>query len=103
DAGAGGDEVLASSDPSAGGTPGATPVIEEPSVPPGASTRGTSGQIVSVTSDGTQSVVASGLPSYTVGPGSAIGPAGAVLGDGELFFAVGGAAVGNFGLDEVPG
>jgi hypothetical protein len=103
DAGAGGDEILSFGGPPVGATPGATPVALEPAFDPTAPTRGTSGQIVSVTSDGTQSVVASGLPSYTLGPGAAVGPAGAVLGTGELFFAVGGAAVGNFGIDEVAG
>ncbi len=103
DAGAGGDEVLSFGGPATGGTPGATPVAQEPAIDPNAPTRGNTGQVVSVTSDGTQSVVASGLPSYTLGPGAAVGAAGIVLGAGEVLFAVGGAAVGNFGIDEVPG
>jgi hypothetical protein len=79
-------------------------VSEDAAVPAGPPpTRGSTGQVVSVASDGAQTVVASGLPSYTLGPGAAVGPAGIVLGNGELFIAVGGAAAGNFGIDQLPG
>ncbi|MDQ4099073.1 MAG: ScyD/ScyE family protein [Chloroflexota bacterium] len=63
----------------AGGTP------EGPQV----GTRGDTGQITAVSPDGEQSVVADGLPSYSEG----VGPAGIVVGDGELLVATGGSAV----------
>ncbi len=97
--GSGGDEVVT---PPAG-QPGATPVAAEGTpaaseAPPAeAITRGPTGQITQVTSDGTQSVLASGLLSYSVG----VGPVGLALGAGELFFSIGGAAVGA-GFEPLP-
>jgi sugar lactone lactonase YvrE len=52
-------------------------------------TRGTGGQVTMVSPDGTQSVVADGLPSYSEG----VGPTGIVLGDGVIWITTGGAAV----------
>ena len=75
EAGTGGDTEL----------PGAeSPEGEEGGPPP---TRGTTGQVTAVSPDGTQTVVASGLPSYSEG----IGPAGIVLGDGVIWISTGGA------------
>lgn len=91
--GVGGDEVL----PGPGGTNEgeATPVtgaeatpVEEPAMPP--STRGYTGQISAVAPDGTQSVLASGLASYSDG----VGPVGIALGAGAVYFSIGGVAVG---------
>lgn len=98
--GVGGDEVL----PAPGGTnegdatviaePEGTPV-EAPPMPP--STRGYTGQISQVTADGTQSVLASGLASYSDGAG----PVGLALGPGEVYFSIGGIAVGA-GMEPLP-
>ena len=98
--GVGGDEILGG-EPETGtseleGTPGATPVAEEPAGPP--STRGYTGQISQVTSDGTQSVLVSGLASYSDG----VGPVGITLGAGEVYFSIGGMGVGVFGIDPLP-
>jgi sugar lactone lactonase YvrE len=60
-------------------------------------TRGYTGQITQVTSNGTQSVLVSGLLAYSVG----VGPVGIELGAGELFFDIGGGAVGA-GLEPMP-
>ncbi len=69
--------------------PQATPIAEEQEGPP--PTRGYSGRISRVSADGTQEVLADGLASYSVGAG----PNGIALGDGEVFFAIGGIAVGT--------
>jgi hypothetical protein len=93
--GVGGDEVL--TPPDAGATPvdSATPVPgaaestpEAPPMPP--STRGYTGQVSAVAPDGTVTVLASGLASYSDG----IGPVGITLVDGQIYFSIGGAAVG---------
>lgn len=98
--GVGGDEVL----PGPGGTNegDATPVdgasatpVEEPQGPP--STRGYTGQISAVAPDGTQSVLASGLVSYSDG----VGPVGIALGAGAVYFSIGGVAVGA-GMPPLP-
>jgi hypothetical protein len=91
--GFGGDEVLAVSGPGGEeatpvGEAEATPVEEGPP-----STRGYTGQISAVAPDGTQSVVASGLASYSDGTG----PVGIAALDGDIIFTIGGMAVG-FGL-----
>lgn len=88
EAGVGGDELVQPPvDPAA--TPAATPVEGgDEGLPPG--TRGESGQVTMVAPDGTQSVLASGLPSYAMGV-EVIGPAGIVFADGQLLLAVGGA------------
>ena len=52
-------------------------------------TRGTTGQITQVTTDGTQSVLATGLASYSEG----VGPSGLVVADGQVWVAIGGAGV----------
>jgi hypothetical protein len=80
EAGNGGDEVME--------MPGATPVEggEEAGPPP---TRGFTGQVSAIAPDGTQSVIADGLPSY----GEGVGPTGIVVGDGVLWISTGGGAV----------
>ena len=96
--GVGGDEVIGQPESGTGeleATPGATPVAEEPAAPP--STRGYTGQISQVTADGAQSVIASGLLSYSDG----VGPVGIALGAGEVYFSIGGAAVGA-GFEPLP-
>jgi hypothetical protein len=70
----------------------ATPVEEEP--PP---TRGYTGQITAIAPDGTVSVVASGLASYSIG----VGPVGITNLDGEIYFTIGGAGVG-VGIEPLP-
>jgi hypothetical protein len=97
--GSGGDEVVTPPVGQAGATPVAaegTPAASE-APPEQAVTRGPTGQITQVTSDGTQSVLVSGLLSYSVG----VGPVGLALGTGELFFDIGGAAVGA-GFEPLP-
>ena len=59
--------------------------------------RGDTGQVTMVTPDGTQSVVAGELPSYSIG----VGPAGIVVADGQLWVANGGAAP-VLGIDPLP-
>ncbi|HVL22731.1 MAG TPA: ScyD/ScyE family protein [Thermomicrobiales bacterium] len=93
--GVGGDEVLTPPSPEAeGATPiaeaGATPEApaEEAQQPP--STRGYTGQVSAIAPDGTATVLASGLASYSDG----VGPVGITLVNGQIFFSIGGAAVG---------
>lgn len=93
--GVGGDEVLqapGNGENEGEATPGATPVGTPPQEEPqgAASTRGYTGQISQVTADGTQSVIASGLASYSDG----VGPVGLALGPNLVYFSIGGAAVG---------
>ena len=89
EAGNGGDEIVAPpADPSA--TPGATPVEGEGAGEP-ASTRGFTGQVTMIAPDGTQSVVATGLPSYSMGGVEVTGPAGITVANGQILLAVGGA------------
>jgi hypothetical protein len=87
EAGIGGDEVVTGieeveEEREVVASPVATPV-EEPAPP---ATRGDTGQVTAIAPDGTQSVVASGLPSYSDG----VGPAGVVAADGQLWVAIGG-------------
>jgi len=103
--GTGGDEVLEGAPPGsdeelADATPGAeteaaSPVAEEEAAPP--STRGYTGQVTKIAPDGTQSVLTSGLPSYSDG----VGPAGIVFADCVLYVAVGGGGVG-MGIEPLP-
>jgi hypothetical protein len=103
--GSGGDEVLSLAEPGSGteeetGSPvaqsEATPVAaEEQAAPP--STRGYTGQVTKIAPDGTQSVLVSGLPSYSDG----VGPEGIVFADGMLYVATGGVGVGA-GIDPLP-
>ena len=98
--GVGGDEVI--SQPETGvseveGTPGATPVAGESAEQMPPSTRGYTGQVSRVTPDGAQSVVASGLVSYSDG----VGPVGISINNGEIYFATGGMGVG-LGIDPLP-
>ncbi len=97
--GSGGDEIVTQP----AGQPGATPIAAEgtpaasEAPPEQALTRGLTGQITQVTSDGTQSVLVGGLLSYNAG----VGPVGLALGAGELYFSIGGAAVGA-GFEPAP-
>ena len=67
EAGSGGTEALT---PPPGGGPGG------PGGPP--PTRGLTGQVTRIAPGGARSVVASGLPSYAMGPAEAAGPSGIV-------------------------
>lgn len=95
EAGVGGDEPVAFGPPPGEGTPDAagqaTPVTDEAASGPdmGGATRGSTGQISQVTPDGTQSVTATGLASYSIG----VGPHGIVVVDGQVYFTIGGIAV----------
>lgn len=94
EAGTGGDEAIEL--PSAGGdaTPvdlNATPVAEA-EMGHATSTRGGTGQVTMIAPDGTQSVIASGLPSYSIGGPEITGPAGITVdANGNVLLAVGGA------------
>ena len=108
EAGVGGDEEVAPLGPPEDevaeeviGTPAAE-IVDEAATPapadeedapageegPPAASRGGTGQVTAVSPDGTQSVVVTGLPSYSFGSG----PAGIVLADGQVWVAIGGAA-----------
>ena len=105
--GVGGDEILDIVPPGAEeeATPVqdavATPVVAEATpaedVPP-PSTRGYTGQITSVSPDGTQTVVATELASYSDGAG----PHGIAVQDGLVYFSIGGIAV-SVGLEPLDG
>lgn len=105
--GVGGDEILDIAPPGAGeeATPVqeavATPVVAEATpaedaAPP--STRGYTGQITQVSPDGTQTVVASELASYSDGAG----PHGIAVQDGMVYFSIGGIAV-SAGIEPLEG
>ena len=84
EAGTGGDEVVAPPvDPAATPAP-----VAEAGAP---ASRGFTGQVTMVAPDGTQSVVAAGLPSYSLGGIEMLGPAGITVSDGQILLAVGGA------------
>ena len=104
DTGFGGDEVLElGPPPGEEGSPAAeqatpvteegTPAAEEPPV-----TRGFTGQVVQVATDGTQSVAVDGLASYSIG----VGPHGIAVRDGLVYFAIGGAAP-SVGIEPIAG
>lgn len=99
--GVGGDEMLAGpggtneGDATPAGEGASATPVEEPQGPP--STRGYTGQISAVAPDGTQSVLASGLASYSDG----VGPVGIALGAGAVYFTIGGVAVGA-GMPPLP-
>ena len=106
--GYGGDEELALPEFGTGeleatpATPGADVVVapegtpvEAPPMPP--STRGYTGRISQVSADGMQEVLVDGLASYSDGAG----PNGIALGDGEIYFSIGGIATGS-GLEPLP-
>lgn len=78
EAGDGGEETIFM--PTDANTPVATEVL---------TMVGDSGQISIVAPDGTQSVLVSGLPSYTFGP-EIVGPSGVTVVDGTLYATVGG-------------
>lgn len=94
EAGVGGDEVIGQPEVGTSEVEGATPTAE-PAAPP--STRGYTGQVSALAPDGTLSVVASGLASYSDG----VGPVGIEVGAGEVYFAIGGMGVG-MGMDPLP-
>jgi sugar lactone lactonase YvrE len=87
EAGIGGDEEVTGieevEEEGAAPSPVASPGAEEGPPP---ATRGMTGQVTAIAPDGTQSVVASGLPSYSDG----VGPAGVVAVDGTIYVAIGG-------------
>lgn len=87
--GVGGDEVVGQPEVGTSEVEGATPVAAEEAAPP--ATRGYTGQISQVAPDGTQSVLVDGLASYSDGAG----PVGIALGPGEVYFSIGGVAVGS--------
>jgi plastocyanin len=96
EAGAGGDEMVTppadSASPAAGGEMGEMPSIM----------RGSSGQVTMVSPDGEQSVIATGLPSYAVGPAEISG-VGDLLVDGDsVIMAVGGAGPATAFADPLP-
>lgn len=67
------------------GTPGAgTPVSSEP-----ATMAGTTGQVIKIAPDGTQSVLTTGLPSITFGT-EVVGPSGITISNGTIYVAIGG-------------
>jgi sugar lactone lactonase YvrE len=87
EAGIGGDEEVTGIEEveeEEGAAPSPVPSpVGEPAPP---ATRGMTGQVTAIAPDGTQSVVASGLPSYSDG----VGPAGVVAVDGTIYVAIGG-------------
>jgi sugar lactone lactonase YvrE len=92
EAGNGGDEPLFFPEEMAEtfGEESAEPEFGSPEAAEPFGSRGLSGQVTTVAPDGTQSVLATGLPSYGLPEG--IGPAGiAVAADGTVWLAVGGA------------
>ena len=113
--GSGGDEVLQLQEPTSGaneetaadatpppqlteGSPVAEQEPEEQEAGGPPSTRGFTGQVTKIAPDGTRSVLASGFASYSDG----VGPGGIVFADGQLYVAVGGAAVGA-GIEPLEG
>lgn len=97
--GVGGDEVFALTPGGDSGeaTPGATPVVATPEAVSFEETRGYTGAVSAVDLEGNRTVLVEGLASY----GQGIGLAGVALGVGEVYFAIGGAAVG-LGADPLP-
>jgi len=101
--GIGGEEVLsltppgaeAEASPVAGATPVAQATPAEEAAPP--STRGYTGQVSAIAPDGSVTVLATGLASYSDG----VGPAGIALVNGQVYFTIGGMGVG-FGLTPLP-
>jgi len=94
EAGTGGEETIEL--PSAGGD--ATPVdldatpVAEAEMGHATSTRGGTGQVTMIAPDGTQSVIATGLPSYRIGGPEITGPAGITVdANGQILLAIGGA------------
>ncbi len=88
EAGNGGDDV-GFPPPSAEGTPGEGTAVAEGEQEP-IYVRGASGQVTMIAPDGTQSVLAGGLPSY-----GGVGPAGIVDTGDTLWVSIGGGAAGT--------
>jgi hypothetical protein len=100
--GVGGDEVIAQPETGAAelegdATPGATPVVATPAPVDFTQTRGYTGAVSSIATDGTVTRLVEGLASY----GGGVGLGGVALGPGEVYFAIGGAGVG-MGIDPLP-
>jgi sugar lactone lactonase YvrE len=79
EAGSGGTEVLTPPPDGGPGGPGGPPP-----------TRGLTGQVTRIAAGGARSVVASGLPSYAMGPAEVAGPSGIVYAAGAIWLATGG-------------
>jgi sugar lactone lactonase YvrE len=94
EAGTGGDETIEMPSGETDATPvdlDATPAAE-PVMGHATSTRGTTGQVTMISPDGTQSVLVTGLPSYSLGGPEITGPAGITVdANGQVLLAVGGA------------
>ncbi len=94
EAGTGGDETIEMAAAGGDAIPvdlDATPVAEE-GMGHATSTRGGTGQVTMIAPDGTQSVVATGLPSYSIGGPEITGPAGITVdANGQILLAIGGA------------
>jgi hypothetical protein len=86
------DNTVYVSEAGSGGTEALTPPPGEgpggPEGPP--PTRGQTGQVTRIASGGARSVVASGLPSYAMGPAEVAGPSGIVFAAGAIWLATGG-------------
>jgi plastocyanin/sugar lactone lactonase YvrE len=67
----------------------ATPEAGTPAPVEPLTTHGPTGRVSKIAPDGTQSVVADGLPSYSFGP-EVVGPSGIAVANGTLYVAVGG-------------
>lgn len=94
EAGTGGDEVIGMPSDDVDATPvdlDATPAAE-PGMGHATSARGTTGQVTMISPDGTQSVLVTGLPSYSLGGPEITGPAGITVdANGQVVLAIGGA------------
>lgn len=92
--GVGGDEPFGAPESGTGeldATPGATPVVATPAPVDFTMTRGYTGAVSRVPVDGAREVLVEGLASY----GGGVGAHGIALGVGEVYFAIGGVAVGS--------
>jgi len=96
EAGTGGDEQIFAPG-GVEGSPAASPAAQE-----AFGTRGATGRVSRIGADGTATVVADGLPSYTLGQFEATGPAGITVADGTVWLAVGGPGPGAAFIDPLP-
>jgi hypothetical protein len=86
EAGDGGSEPIMA--PASQATPGASDATPQAGGEP-VSMYGTTGQVTKIAPDGTRSVIASNLPSYTFGS-EIVGPAGIAYDRGTIYLAIGG-------------
>lgn len=101
EAGKGGDEAFgAPPEPVASPGTGASSVAVEEG-PATEGTRGFTGRVTMIAPDGTQSIIATGLPSYQMGVESA-GPAGIAVSDGQVLLAIGGAGPNTPRVEALP-